>query len=374
MKYLFIPAVLLAASMGAAVAAPKAPKAEPAAKAQAATAAAPAFDEKLREQAKRAIDRGLHYLRENQAEDGSWSKSVGITALALRAFLESPRKYNEDDGAFITRPVGYILANARKDGAISAENQNLSYTTAVAITALQATGNPKHQDIIKGGQKFLAGHQIDEGEGYAKDHRYYGGIGYGGDERPDLSNAYLAVEALKATALDPKDPTWEKALVFINRCQNRSESNDQAWAANDGGFTYMPGWSPYGGTGSYGAMTHAGLITLLFAGVDKNDPRIQAAREWIRNNYTLEENPGVPNKQALFYYYNSFAKSMSAFGEPEITDGKGGKHDWRADLAQKLIGIQESDGSWVNATAKWMENDKNLATAWAVIALDLAMR
>jgi squalene-hopene/tetraprenyl-beta-curcumene cyclase len=372
MKYLLIPAALLAASIGTAAAAPK-----PAQKAEAApkpAATAPVFDEKLREQAKRAIDRGLHYLRENQAEDGSWSRSVGITALALRAFLESPRKYNEGDGAFITRPVQYLLSHVRKDGAISAENQNLSYTTAVAITALQATGNPKYQDTIKAGQKFLTGHQIDEGEGYAKDHRYYGGIGYGGDERPDLSNAYLAVEALKATALDPKDPAWEKALVFIDRCQNRSESNDQSWAGNDGGFTYMPGWSPYGGTGSYGAMTHAGLIGLLFAGVDKNDPRIQAAREWIRNNYTLEENPGVPNKQALFYYYNSFAKSMSAFGEPEITDGKGAKHDWRADLAQKLIGLQEPDGSWVNSTAKWMENDKNLATSWSVIALDLAMR
>jgi squalene-hopene/tetraprenyl-beta-curcumene cyclase len=165
-------------------------------------------DEKLTEEAKRAIDRGLHYLRENQAEDGSWSKNVGITALALRAFLESPRKYTEDDGAFITKPVQYVLSRVREDGAISGEMQNLSYNTAVAITALQATGNPKYQEAIKGGQSFLKKHLIDEGEGYSKDHKYYGGIGYGGDERPDLSNAYLALESLKATALDPKDPAW----------------------------------------------------------------------------------------------------------------------------------------------------------------------
>ena len=56
------------------------------------------MDPALHEKAKRATDAGLHYLREQQAEDGSWSNSVGITALALRAFLESYRKYNEGDG------------------------------------------------------------------------------------------------------------------------------------------------------------------------------------------------------------------------------------------------------------------------------------
>jgi len=55
-----------------------------------ATAAA-ATDPALISQAKRAADSGLRYLRANQGEDGSWSGSVGITALALRAFLENRR-------------------------------------------------------------------------------------------------------------------------------------------------------------------------------------------------------------------------------------------------------------------------------------------
>ncbi len=56
-----------------------------------------------------------------------------------------------------------------------------------------------------------------------------------------MSNVYLAIEGLKSTSADPQDPVWQKALVFVNRTQNRSESNDQKWAANDGGFIYMPG-------------------------------------------------------------------------------------------------------------------------------------
>jgi squalene-hopene/tetraprenyl-beta-curcumene cyclase len=338
-------------------------------------AADPAMDAELRSKAKRASDAGLHYLRATQNEDGSWSNSVGVTALALRAFLESHRGYSESDGAFITRPVQYLLAQVKPDGSISESLQNTNYNTATALFALEATGNPAYRKTIENGQKFLNGLQIDEAEGYDASHKYYGGIGYGGDERPDLSNMYFAMEALRATALDPKDPVWKKAIVFINRTQNRSESNDQSWAGNDGGFTYMPEYSPHGGTGSYGGMTCAGLISLIYAGVDKNDPRIQAAWEWVLNNYTVLDNPGANNKEGLFYYYEVFAKAMYAMGETEVTDQDGNKHNWRNDLARQLLSMQAEDGSWVNPfSQRWWEGNKDLVTARSVIALNLAAR
>ena len=333
------------------------------------------MDAVLHEKAGRAADAGLHFLRIGQAEDGSWSNSVGITALALRGFLESHRGYNETDGAFITRPVKFILDHVNDDGSISETNQNRSYNTAVAIVALQATGNPAYQEVIANARNFLKQLQIDEGEGYEPEHRYYGGIGYGGDERPDMSNQYLALEALSKSDLSRDDPVWEKARLFVSRSQNRSESNDQEWAGNDGGFIYAPGFSPHGNTESYGGMTHAGLISLLFAGVDKTDPRVQGAYDWIRANYTLDENPGSPNGQGLFFYYNAFAKSMLAFGEPIVTDTNGNAHNWRNDLATKLISIQRSDGSWVNdQSPRWWEGNPDLCTARAVIALNQALR
>jgi squalene-hopene/tetraprenyl-beta-curcumene cyclase len=337
--------------------------------------AAEHMDPELRKKAKRAADAGLHYLRGNQREDGSWAGSVGVTALGLRAFLQSHRGYNESDGAFITRPVAFLKAHVNEDGSISETNQNRNYNTAVCLTALAATGNDEHAAAIKGGQEYLKRLQLGPEDGYEKDHRYYGGIGYGGDERPDLSNQYMAVEALQATAVESDDPVWEKALVFINRSQNRSESNDQAWATNDGGFTYMPGFSPHGGTGSYGGMTHAGLLALLFAGVDKNDPRVQAASDWIRENYTLDENPGAKNNSGLFYYYNVFAKSMYAMGDDVVVDGAGVKHNWRNDLARKLMSLQGEDGSWTNTwSTRWWEGEKDLVTAWSVIALNYVTR
>ena len=304
------------------------------------------MDPALKDKAKRLADDGLRYLREAQAEDGSWSGSVGVTALALYAYLDNRRGYNESDGPFITRPIEYLLKHVNEDGSISETNHNRNYNTAVVITALQATGNP-----------------------------YYGGVGYGGDERPDLSNMYFALEAMHSTGFDKQDPLWEKAMVFVSRSQNNSETNDQEWAANDGGFAYMPGYSPHGEAVSYGGMTHAGMLSLLFAGVDKNDPRVKAAHDWIQANYTLDSNPGAKESQGLFYYYNAFAKSMYAYGDAEITDAQGAAHNWRNDLTRKLASLQNKDGSWVNVNSgRWWEGDKNLVTAWSVIALNYAIK
>jgi squalene-hopene/tetraprenyl-beta-curcumene cyclase len=333
-----------------------------------------AMDPELLRRTRRAVAGGLHYLRSQQAPDGSLLRSVGITALALRAFLESPEKYDETDGAFITRQVEYLLANTKGDGSISASLQSTSYNTAVALNALAATKNPKHEAVITAARRFLLKHQIDEEEGYKPDHRYYGGIGYGGDERPDLSNVYIALEGLKATATDPKDPVWQKALLFVSRSQNRSESNDQKWAANDGGFAYMPGSNPpeyENGTASYGGMTAAGLLSLLYAGADKADPRVQAAYKWMTTNYTLEFNPGTTKKHGIFYFYNALAKVMRAYGEDTFIDGKGQRRNWRNELAQKLLSLQSPDGSWANRDSNaWWEDRPQLVTAWSVIALE----
>ena len=336
--------------------------------------AAERMNPQLRQRAKRAIAGGLHYLRGQQAPDGSLLKSVGVTALALRGFLESPEAYRESDGPFITRQVEYLLANVRADGSISASLQSTAYNTAVALNALAATQNPKYDAVIAGGRKFLIHHQVDGDEGYKPDHPFFGGIGYGGGERPDLSNVYISLEGLKAAATDPKDPVWQKALLFVSRSQNRSESNDQKWAGNDGGFAYRPGANPpeyENGTSSYGGMTAAGLLSLLFAGAEKSDPRVQAAYKWMTTNFTLDVNPGTNKKHGLFYFYNAFAKVMSAYGEDTFVDGKGQKRNWRDELATKLLSLQAADGTWTNTeSSAWMEGRPELVTAWSVIALE----
>lgn len=207
---------------------------------------------------------------------------------------------------------------------------------------------------------------------------WYGGMGYGGDERPDVSNLHIALESLRETALDPKDPVWQKALIFAARMQNRSESSDQKWAGNDGGFVYSPALNPPemgGGTNSYGSVTAAGMLSLLFAGAEKTDPRVQAARRWLATNFTLDTNPGTNSKTTLFYFYAAFAKVMYAYGEKEFIDSKGQRINWRNELADKLIKLQGPDGSWVNKDSKlWWEDRPELASAWGLIALEHVLK
>jgi squalene-hopene/tetraprenyl-beta-curcumene cyclase len=52
-----------------------------------------------------------------------------------------------------------------------------------------------------------------------------------------------------------------------------------------------------------------------------------------------------------------------------ITDDAGLSHDWRKDLAAELAKRQRPDGSWTNSNRQWFENDANLATSFALIAL-----
>jgi squalene-hopene/tetraprenyl-beta-curcumene cyclase len=115
-------------------------------------------------------------------------------------------------------------------------------------------------------------------------------------------------------------------------------------------------------------MTYSGLKSMIYAGVDKNDPRVKAAHEWAKKHYTVTENPGM-GEEGLYYYYQAFAKALAAVGEEKLTAADGQVHDWRADLTKQLASSQKPDGSWVNAANRWMEGDPNLVTAYSLLAL-----
>src|SRR5262249_40056738 len=111
--------------------------------------------------------------------------------------------------------------------------------------------------------------------------------------RPDLSNTQFFLDALVAAGVSKDDPALKKALVFVGRCQNlKGEHNDQPWAGkvNDGTFIYTAASGgvtkvvdqplPDGSRPGYGSMTYAGIKSMIYCGVSKDDPRIQKAYEW----------------------------------------------------------------------------------------------
>jgi squalene-hopene/tetraprenyl-beta-curcumene cyclase len=117
-------------------------------------------------------------------------------------------------------------------------------------------------------------------------------------------------------------------------------------------------------------MTYSGFKSYLYAGLSKDDPRVRAALGWMSEHYTLEENPGL-GREGLYYYYVVFAKAHRALGrETMLVDGV--ERSWRADLVLALEKLQQPDGSFRSVADRWMENDRVLITAYALVALQEA--
>lgn len=330
------------------------------------------------------IAKAVDFLKSRQGSDGGWSTSrePGITALAVTSMLRSGRVSPNDP--IVKKAFAYLeqFLDRENGGFPSAAHAN--YTTCISLLAFrEANADGRYSQTIARGQSFLKKMQWDESENRPTTDAYFGGAGYGGsNDRPDLSNTSYFIETLRDTGLPADDPALQKALVFVSRCQNmKSEFNNEPWAdkVNDGGFIYTPakggqsmaGGDPQTGLRSYAGMTYAGLKSMIYAGLKKDDPRFVAAMGYIRKNYTLDENPGM-GQQGLYYYYHTFAKAMSLLKEDSITDANGKSHNWRSELVDALAKRQNADGSWVNSADRFLEGDPNLVTAYALLALSYA--
>lgn len=349
--------------------------------------------ESLRQEVSQSIARGNAWLKAKQNAEGYWDEPAlpAFTALALNAAVRDP---NLDKTAklpeHIEKGFTWLLAQQKEDGGIY--NRGLSvYNTATAVTALTAANRSDYEPAIVKARKHLIDNQWDIGKKKETDNPNDGGVGYGSNkEHSDLSNTYLAVEALalsKKIIEDGKhgsqpDLDWDAAAKFVSRCQNLEETNDQEWASNDpknkGGFAYSPFESkagdektPEGRTAlrSYGSMSYAGLLSFIYAKLSAEDPRVVAVKEWLGKNYTVDENPGM-GAQGLYYYYQTMAKALTAANVDQLHLESGKKADWRTDLANKLLSAQREDGSWVNSNGRWMESNPVLVTSYTVLALE----
>ncbi len=336
---------------------------------------------RLAEPFAKAVTRSLQYLAtEGQAADGSFSSQYGpaVTALVGTAAMRHGRPANDP---MVAKCIAYVKKHVQADGGIYPDGSRMqNYETCAAILLfVEANKNGEYDELLAKAEAFVKGLQWTGEEGHDIESPYYGGAGYGKHGRPDLSNTTFLLDALQALGRDENDEAVKRALVFVSRSQNlETEHNTMPWAAKveDGGFIYTPanggesqaGELPDGGLRSYASMTYAGLKSMIFAGVGPEDPRVKAAFEWAQRHYTLESNPGL-GQQGLYYYYHTFAKALDAMGSESITAATGSEHKWREELITELVRRQRPDGSWANDNPRWLESDKNLSTAYALLGL-----
>jgi squalene-hopene/tetraprenyl-beta-curcumene cyclase len=347
-------------------------------------------DLSVRNEAGIAITKGLKWLEQHQNPDGSWSLNdyPALTALPLWAYMGQPEGVPAQKPDYIRKGYDFIVASARPDGGIYRKGL-ANYNTSISLVALVMAEDGKYDALIRTAHDFVIGQQAT---GMA-DPEMNGGIGYGptgaAREHPDLSNTVIALEAVRASEAiankeRPGGPKldWDAAIQFIQRCQNLASVNKAKYVSKNpddkGGFMYFPGDSSAGetsdgGARSYGSMSYAGLLSYIYADLTKKDPRVVSAVDWLKNHYSVDENPGM-GIDGLFYYYQVMAKALSTYGAPNLTLANGKQVDWPKELALKLIDLQQDDGSWANESGRWMEKDPVLATAYAVLTLEMAYR
>jgi squalene-hopene/tetraprenyl-beta-curcumene cyclase len=452
-----------------------------------------------------------YLLAQQDGATGGWSVPQkpgqphlpAITALVLNGLLMDPEVDKADEA--IAKGVQYILSHQKPDGGIY-DTILPSYNTAISISALVRVDSAQARDAVARATAFLKQSQWGAanpvGVGGAggkespatvtKDHAFYGGWGYGNRGRPDISNTGFALQALRDADVAPSDEAFQRAIVFLQRCQMLESAtgpggaimsvNDQLYAkgSSQGGFIYATaeneqtvglGQSFAGnidetlsdGTTasklrSYGSVTYIGFKSYIYAGLTAEDPRVQAAVRWLGDNYSLAENPGI-GSDGYYYFMLMMARALHARGEDylpvtglaplrssiivraqpgttgepiawdKLLDGRAkvaavlsvpgvspmeaddvrqivlASDDdtakawsalrtmrvngwpvavtaqpvlisdpgaWRTDMVLRLASLQQADGSFAVMDDRWMENNPQLVTAYALLALQHA--
>ncbi|MCA8955103.1 MAG: hypothetical protein KDC87_03460 [Planctomycetes bacterium] len=355
---------------------------------------------------------GKFYMPVRAGKDGGFLKhfDVGLSGLALAAVQSKPRdRRSAAEQKVIDQGLAWLASQQREDGAIG--TNSLNYATCAAVMALSRSGDPAYRTVLQRAQRWILAMQNVEARQYDPSDRDYGSMGYGGDERGDLSNTHMAVQALRESGLEAKDEALAKALVFLQRTQNlkkvnpfryRTKDDSGEWqtmtSGDDGGAMYFQGNSPAGYIDlpdgskiprSYGSMTYALLKAYTLCGLKRDDPRIQAVVRWAGNNWDLDTNPGSDPRlgkkaryQGLYYYYMVMAQALDTAGIEEITlfsrdkatpgaaPQPSGTVHWRQAMRAKLEALQGKSGGWLNSeNGRWYESLDLCCTAYAMIAL-----
>jgi len=309
------------------------------------------------EQVRRAIDRGVSYLRQHQKKDGSWPEWVGqpggLPALCTLAMLNAGVPPEDPD-------MQRALAWLRK--------QRLETTYAVALQTMVFCKAEPQKDLLL----------ISRNARWIEKNQIAGGPRKGAWAYPqangDNSNSQFALLALheaERAGVDIRGSTWRLAKAYWEDCQNPDGS-----------------WGYYKGLPGTGSMTCAGIASLIITtgavhrgdaraagdkifccgqGSEENE-RIERAMQWLVRNFTVSGNPGTRGSTWAFYYLYGVERVGRLTARRFI-----GNHDWYREGADHLI-HQGVGGANFWKGRGHAENNELIATSLALLFLSKGRR
>lgn len=328
----------------------------------------PPLDMSVAMEAEVGVSRAIGYLVAAQAADGSWSDHPGITAACIAALSGAGQAGASES---VNRGLAYLRQQVRPDGTLGLRPGDVDvYATAIALIAFTLVGQEGDLPLIARLSNALMQNQLPRGMSYAP-----GGFRYHTDRYPDLSNTHWALEALFVVSTRQPDAMgdaqtrqklWQTARRLTLACQLQ-EGEDV------GAFTYYPldlDETPrhdevLAESRVWGSLTYGGAKSLIYTGLDPSSPPVQAAAKWLHAHFSVRTNPGL-GKGGLYYHLYMMATTQMVLGEST--------RNWRHAIVDQLLTKQQGSGAWQNTDPLWMEDDPNLCTAYALLALEIILR
>ncbi len=170
----------------------------------------------------------------------------------------------------------------------------------------------------------------------------------------DNSNSQYATLGLRA-CLEANVAFPREALELAKRYWESHQKEDGGWAYSGGGGT------------SYGSMSVGGLGALIICKHHlgeswRADPKVLKAIDWVTKSFTVAANPG---KESWYFYYLYALERAGVFTNLRSF----GDHDWYKEGANRLLGLQKPDGSWLQEGQGKESSGPVPDTCWAILFL-----
>ncbi len=140
------------------------------------------------------VTSAVEFLRQAQADDGSFSSQAGpgLTAIVATALLRHGRT---PDDPLVSKSLQYLEGFVHDDGGIYGPGSRYqNYETSLAILCFhEANSDGRYDELLKQAEAFDKKIQWDGDEGHDESSMSYGGAGYGSHSRPDLSNTSFLI-------------------------------------------------------------------------------------------------------------------------------------------------------------------------------------
>jgi hypothetical protein len=281
----------------------------------------------------RAVERGLAYLAKAQTADGNWVNSrdgaaypISMAALSGMAFLANGNTTSRGPYAEnVRRVVHYLLANRQPSGIITSAGQEQGrpmYGHGFSMLFLASAYGMETEDKTRAAMKDAVEHAIDltaRGQSPIGGWTYFPG---GGDEGSVTVTQIQGLRAAQNAGFTVPKGTIEEAVRYLERCRQPG-----------GGIEYSFG----SGTGPQLAISAAAIATLYNAG-DYDSKLADECLNFVWKEF--RQNKGEWNQFGHAFYANLYAAEAFYQAGDEYWD------DYFPRTRDKLVGMQQGDGSW----------------------------